>query len=107
MPSKIQTRKSVSISGVSYKRVLTHCTRRKQSVSSFIEMLVCDFFHVEVPKTGTPKAQAKAKPKKKSHRRIVDEDALNVRHFECASYKKEALTKASPKPITGGGVHQL
>lgn len=58
--SKVQTRRSVSVRGVTYRRLREHCTAAGLSISYFIEDLVARYFNEHAPPVEPPEPPATA-----------------------------------------------
>jgi len=61
--AKKQTRKSISVKGITYQRVKDYCDKEKRSVSGFLEEIIAekmDALGVPVPTLLRPKKQPPA-----------------------------------------------
>ena len=77
-----QSRRAVSIRGVTYEQVQKYCQEKELSVSSFIEQLVANFLNPGGADTA-------------------------MRPFTPSGIKKEELPVVKKSLLRGGGVHSL
>jgi hypothetical protein len=96
-----QTRRSISIKTESYDLVKAWCDVYKISMSSFVEERIVDFFDgVERTAKSVQEAEGEWTPSYPDPPKIEE-------RYPGSNIRKERLTPAEPKPIRGGGVHEL
>lgn len=77
---KRQTRRSISVKGLTYQWVQEYCDQTEQSISGFVEELIfakMDELGVQRPAVLKPRPQRPEKKKKK----IEDEPEIHSQHF--------------------------
>ncbi|MBW2732252.1 MAG: hypothetical protein JRH20_07640 [Deltaproteobacteria bacterium] len=82
--AKKQTRRSVSIRGITYDKVRTYCERHDLSMSEFVEDLISQFFDNsgKIVKKPEPKEKEKSLVAAESEERLgFDELHDAARHF--------------------------
>lgn len=75
MPRR-QTRRAISVKGLTYQRVKKHCDERGQSISSFVEELIAK----KMEELGIPE-ETVLKPRPSSSKTVVRDPNNVSQHF--------------------------
>jgi len=96
-----QTRRAVSVKAATYDQVKAWCDAYKISMSSFVEERVADFFN-DTPRTAKSVQEAEGEWVLS----MPDPPKLGEK-YPGSDERKTIIEPAKPKPVRGGGIHEL